>query len=237
MATAKQRATARKRELTDEERKEQRRRERAAQKEADRLARIAAREEVRKRNRQKLDEQRAQIKPEVENIVQKALKPSPIGLRTRITVEQMTQEQLDYFAEQVALGIGVTKVVAGRPDFPSEYAMWKAIADEQSIVAKIYARSKQIAVAKIEEEIIEIAKTPHIGTTLREAVTKDGDVVELRQEGDMIGHRTLVVDTLKWQLAHIRPKKHGRNPETGGGEENNQLKSLFDALMKGPAPE
>ncbi len=54
------------------------------------------------------------------------------------------------------------------------------------------------------EELLEIADTPQEGT---ETVTK-GDLVEERK-GDMLGHRKLQVDTRKWYLSKVMPKKFG----------------------------
>jgi hypothetical protein len=121
---------------------------------------------------------------------------------------------------------------------PSETVLWYAIADPQSPFAGAYARGKQRIVAKYEEEIDRIASTPCIGEIItdKHIATKFGvePVTEVRRF-DNVDHRKLLIDTKKWTLAHLRPKKHGKSPDGSGDKPNDQLTALFDALSKGPS--
>ena len=54
------------------------------------------------------------------------------------------------------------------------------------------------------------------------------------READMLEHRRLLIDTHKWTLAHIMPKKHGRQADPAAGQPNEQLAALFDSLKSGP---
>jgi hypothetical protein len=150
---------------------------------------------------------------------------------------KFSEEQLQYFEEQVTLGVPV-KQLAQTQGLPSEFVLWKCIANERSELHTAYARGKQTAVARYEEEIELIASTPITGEVVvyGQHVTKDGDVVptEERRVADMLGHRQLLIDTHKWTLAHIRPKKHGRLAAPAGNEPNEQLEALFQALQAGP---
>jgi hypothetical protein len=153
-------------------------------------------------------------------------------------VFEITPELVAEFEDAVILGVPVSEI-AQRDNFPSEVTLWRHIANEQSEICRAYARGKQIAVAKREELIEEIARTPQTGviTVRGQRVTADGDVVDVveHKEYDMLGHRQLLIDTHKWALAHIKPKKHGRQPETGSGGVTPQLQALFDSLKSGPA--
>ena len=171
-----------------------------------------------------------------------AAKPLPslkVANDGRPTYDQMTDEQLEWFEEQVCLGTFVKHMPGMRADFPSEWQLWKGIGNEHSKLHALYARGKQIAVARREELIEETAATPIPGEVVTEGqrVTKDGDVVNVVEvrRADMVEHRRLLIDTHKWALAHIRPRKHGRQADVEAGKPNEQLKALFDALMQGPA--
>jgi hypothetical protein len=199
---------------------------------------VAARLKKKQDNRKKFDEARAPLKTLAKDIMAGVLDTKT---DKRPNHQDMTEEQLAWFEDEVVRGASVAEMPDRRPDFPCEYQLWRGIADEQSTLAKIYARGKQLAVARIEEQIIKVAQTAQTGKlkTKRQVVTRDGEVIDVEEEREyeMLGQRALQVDALKWQLAHIRPKKHGRQPETGSGGKNEQLESLFQALMQGPAKE
>jgi len=162
----------------------------------------------------------------------------PDGRASPFPYTAMTAEQLQWFEEQVVLETPVDDMPGMREDFPTQYQLWKGIADTTSALSKAYARGKEILVARKEELIEKIARTPQLGvTTVRgQRVTKDGDVVDVveEREGDMLGHRALLIDTHKWSLAHLRPRKHGRNANPDAGKPNEQLKALIESLNAGP---
>ena len=170
-----------------------------------------------------------------------ALKDVRVGRPRNDPSRPRYDEVDDALAEEFEklVGLGVFIKIIGGPDsqyarFPDEYQLWKGIGDEQSKISQAYARGKQIAVARYEEEIEAIASTPILGTvrTKGQRVTKDGDVIDVEEtrESDMLGHRALLIDTHKWTLAHLRPRKHGQKPDEGGNKRNDQLEALFQSL-------
>jgi hypothetical protein len=67
-----------------------------------------------------------------------------------------------------------------------------------------YARAREVQADFWAEQIIEISDTPLEGTR-----TEDGkDGIKTVRE-DMLGHRRLQVDTRKWLMARMAPKKYG----------------------------
>lgn len=74
---------------------------------------------------------------------------------------------------------------------------------EDEIKSKQYARATEIRALMMFEEMIDIANTPKQGTT--EKLTEKG--VEIRT-GDMLGHRRLQIDTMKWGMMRLAPKKY-----------------------------
>lgn len=67
-----------------------------------------------------------------------------------------------------------------------------------------YARAREVGLDELAEEALEIADTPQEG----EETEDDGEKVKVKR-GDMLGHRKLQVDTRKWLLSKLAPKKYG----------------------------
>ncbi len=65
-----------------------------------------------------------------------------------------------------------------------------------------YARARQFWAEYQFERMMEIADTPQVGIKTK---TTDKGVETI--EGDMVDHRRLQVDTRKWALARMFPKK------------------------------
>lgn len=89
------------------------------------------------------------------------------------------------------------------PHMPSigTFLGWVA---ENSTLAEQYARAKAIGLDVLAEEMLAIADTPQEGETI---TSKEWG--EERKTGDMIEHRRLQVDTRKWLLSKLAPKKYG----------------------------
>ncbi len=79
-----------------------------------------------------------------------------------------------------------------------------------------YARARKMLIEYWADEVIDISNTPVLGevTTTRE----DGSV-DIK-EGDMIAHRRLQVDSRKWILSKLAPKKYGDRLQLAGDEDS-----------------
>jgi transposase len=77
-----------------------------------------------------------------------------------------------------------------------------------------YARAREMQADHFVDEILEIADTPHEGERTEEGVDKDGNPVSKTVREDMLGHRRLQVDTRKWLMAKLAPKKYGERIAT-----------------------
>lgn len=69
-----------------------------------------------------------------------------------------------------------------------------------------YAKAREIQAEVLADEIIQISDTTQLGIINK--LGPDGEVIETRQE-DMLGHRRLQVDSRKWYLSKVLPKKFG----------------------------
>lgn len=80
-----------------------------------------------------------------------------------------------------------------------------------------YAIARENQADTLADEILHIADTPQLG--MKKKILANG-TVEV-QEGDMLEHRKLQVDTRKWIAARLKPKKYGdrvENLHTGDPE-------------------
>ena len=71
-------------------------------------------------------------------------------------------------------------------------------------------RAREAQADAFAEEIIDIADTPLERERVEEGSNKDGVFGRTVRE-DMLGHRRLQVDTRRWLMAKLQPKKYG-NP-------------------------
>ena len=91
-----------------------------------------------------------------------------------------------------------------------------------------YARARDVWIQRMADETLEIADTQQMG--LIEKVGPNGP--ELAVE-DMLGHRTLQVNTRKWLLSKLAPGKYGEKVIHEGGEkpiEHEVKASALDAM-------
>ncbi len=80
--------------------------------------------------------------------------------------------------------------------------------EEDKSKAKQYARACEMRADVLFDQMLQIAFTPVEGETKK--IVKKGKTEETETtKGDMLGHRRLQVDTLKWSISKLAPKKYG----------------------------
>jgi|SRR5579863_426224 len=113
-----------------------------------------------------------------------------------------TQEIADEICERLARGESLTTICMDEelPGFRTVFT-WLA---EKAEFQQQYARAREIQAEAEFEKMLEIADTPQLGQK-----TKTTDKGLEITTGDMTEHRRLQVDTRKWILARMFPKKYG----------------------------
>lgn len=117
-----------------------------------------------------------------------------------------SQEEIDKIFDLVLLRIESGETIRDillDNTMPSSRTFFKWLAEDSEKV-KQYEISMAYRDDKLFDEIINIAYTTEEGTTTKE--TERG--VEITT-GDMLGHRRLKIDALKWYLSKRNPKKYG----------------------------
>ena len=92
---------------------------------------------------------------------------------------------------------------------PSTFFKWL---DEDESKSKQYARALQVKADFLFEEMIHIAFTPEEGETVEMSQKGEGKNAKKeikKTKGDMLGHRKLKVDTIKWAISKTYSKKYG----------------------------
>jgi len=118
---------------------------------------------------------------------------------------------------QIEEGASLRSVLR-QEDMPGRTAFFEWLKEDE-VKANQYAKATEKRHDVLFEEILEIAYTPEIGTTTKE--TERG--VEITT-GDMVAHRRLKIDSLKWCLSKMNPKKYGDKLDmTSGGEKLPQV--------------
>lgn len=91
----------------------------------------------------------------------------------------------------------------------STFFLWL---EEDESKSKRYARACEIRADMLFEEMMHIAYTPEEGETIKMSQKGEGKRAKKEMEktkGDMLGHRRLKIDTIKWALSKMEPKKYG----------------------------
>lgn len=90
-----------------------------------------------------------------------------------------------------------------------------------------YARAKEEAADAMAEEILYISDNTEVGEIVVTKPDKSGKMVTETRKEDMLGHRRLQVDTRKFLMAKMKPKRYGDKLDlTSDGEKIGRGMSL-----------
>ncbi|WP_330220979.1 terminase small subunit-like protein [Mycobacteroides abscessus] len=104
---------------------------------------------------------------------------------------------------QLAMGKSL-RTVCSSPTMPSVVTVFAWMRKHPEFL-KQYEQAKQESADAMADEILYIADTQQRGET--RTVKADGSV-EVKEE-DMLGHRKLQIESRKWLIAKMKPKKYG----------------------------
>jgi hypothetical protein len=113
--------------------------------------------------------------------------------------------------------------------YPAESTVRYWVLDDVDGFAAKYARARAVGYERLAEDILRIADTPMIG--IKTKINEKGEA-EIT-EGDMIEHRRLQVDSRKWMLAKMLPKKYG-DRTTLAGDPEAPLSVLMEQIAANP---
>ena len=123
--------------------------------------------------------------------------------------------------------LGIKAICKKFNKFPTHTTFYQWLASESEL-ADLYVRAKETQTQLLEDEMIELADTPKVG----EVVTIKPDGKEIRR-GDMLEHRKLQIETRKWLMAKLKPRKYGDSLTHKGDPDNPVQVSVLDSILKG----
>ena len=106
--------------------------------------------------------------------------------------------------EQIEIGRSLRRILKEDENMPSSstFFIWLK---EDTFKSKRYEMSTDIRTDILFDEIIDIAYNTEFGETVKTNSKGETETTE----GDMLGHRRLKIDALKWSLSKLNPKKYG----------------------------
>lgn len=113
-----------------------------------------------------------------------------------------TQELADSICAELALGKSI-RTVCAEDDMPSVATIFNWFRSQPEFLEQ-YTRAKEESADAMAEEVLYIADTQKVGVT--KTIKPSGE--EIKEE-DMLGHRRLQIETRKWLMAKMKPKKYG----------------------------
>jgi len=117
--------------------------------------------------------------------------------------EEAKQEIFNTVIHRVKNGDSLRKIIKelGKPEIGTFYDWLDADKEKQ----QIYARACSYRAEQLFDEIEEISRNTEMGEVITESSEKGVTVTK----SDMWNHRRLKVDSLKWMLAKMNPRKYG----------------------------
>ena len=110
--------------------------------------------------------------------------------------------------------MGLERICKRNPRFPSPKTIYGWMLKDDAF-RKAYTRAKEDQAQIVEDEMLQIADTTQVG----EIVTVKPDGKEVKR-ADMIEHRKLRIETRKWLLGKLKPKKYGDRTTVAGDSDN-----------------
>ena len=127
-----------------------------------------------------------------------------------------TQELADEICQRLASGASMRTVCADDA-MPCMTTVFKWLREKPEFTQQ-YTRAKEESADAMFEEMMDIADD---GTNdWMEAHTKEGEALGWRENGEALQRSRLRVDTRKWALSKLKPKKYGDKIALGGDPEN-----------------
>ena len=122
-----------------------------------------------------------------------------------------TSEFAKLILSEVAEGKSLRAICEDHTDLPAAQTIRRWILEDREGFQAKYTRAKEIGVERMAEEIIEISDETS-GDTIQ---TESGEI----PDNEWINRSRLRVDTRKWLLSKLIPKKYGDKLAVGGAED------------------
>lgn len=124
------------------------------------------------------------------------------------------------------------RAICDMDDMPAKATVFRWLARYPEFRDK-YTRAKELGSEVHAEEMLEIADDAT--NDWMEAHNADGEAVGYKLNGEHVQRSKLRIDTRKWLLAKLQPKKYGDKVDLNhGAEEGSPLARLLDRMGASP---
>lgn len=113
-----------------------------------------------------------------------------------------SEEVVSTIFARIAQGESVVSICSD-PGMPAQSAFYKWMDSKPELVER-YTCARKSQANTIFDKMLNVAENTEIGITKK--IKPEGEEIT---EGDMLGHRKLKIDTYKWILSKLEPKKYG----------------------------
>lgn len=115
-----------------------------------------------------------------------------------------TAEIGDAICERIAAGEGL-RTICEADDMPATNTVQRWLRHNDDFRLQ-YVRAREDQADTYFDRIVQVSNTPMLGEKVKK--DKDGNVLEVTV-ADMVEHRRLHIDALKWAAGKLRPKAYG----------------------------
>lgn len=139
-----------------------------------------------------------------------------------------TQELADAICEGLADGMSL-RTICDAEEMPHRSTVFRWLAkDEHKVFRDQYAQAREEQAAKLSDELFDIADDG--SNDWMERRNQDGEIVGWSVNGEAVQRSKLRVDTRKWYLSKVLPKKYGDRVDLNhGGQPDNPVKAEISA--------
>ena len=116
-----------------------------------------------------------------------------------------TQEKASIICEMIANGMSVREICA-EEEMPAMSTVFRWLSEHEEFQEQ-YARAKEAQAEYLADEILHIADDGTNDWMVRR--DKEGEVAGWRENGEAMQRSRLRVDSRKWLLSKLLPKKYG----------------------------
>ena len=129
---------------------------------------------------------------------------------------EYTQDMADYICEQLALGSSL-RTVCGAEGMPAMSTIFRWMRTNEEFCNQ-YARAKQESADAMAEDILDISDNGENDWMEKRYGNQDDSTWVVN--GEALQRSRLRVDTRKWLMAKMKPKKYADNLKLSGDTEN-----------------
>jgi len=121
--------------------------------------------------------------------------------------------------------LGLAAICDSDSRFPDPKTFYRWMLDHEEL-RQLYARAKDAQLQVLADEIQQIADEPQPG----EVITIKGDEREVKI-ADMLEHRKLRIESRKWLLAKLAPKKYGDKLQHTGADGEGPVSFVVKSIL------